>query len=55
MSNFKRKKPKKYSKVYRGGVDGPDCGYCGSNWTFTKNMKTWLIQWELNNEYMASS
>lgn len=50
MTNFKRKGPKRYAKVYRGGVDGPDCGWCGSNWTYEQYMKEHLIEWELMAE-----
>jgi len=31
--NFKRKKGK-YTKGYRNGTDGRNCGYCGSNWKY---------------------
>jgi len=44
--NFKRKKPQRYSKVFRGGVDGPDCGWCGSNWNYENWLKKHLIELE---------
>ena len=50
MGNFKKGKPRKYSKVYRNGSDF-DCPYCGSNWIY----KNWLkdsgtaIKWEYWN------
>ncbi len=39
MTNYKKGRPKKYSKVYRGGVDGPDCAFCGSDWTYRQHKK----------------
>ena len=50
MTNFKRKKPRRYSKVFRGGTDGPDCGWCGSNWTYEKFEKEHLVEWELEDD-----
>jgi hypothetical protein len=50
--NYKRGKPKK-KDIYRGGVDGPNCPYCGSNWTYSKQIKTWLIKWEVNQNEMV--
>ena len=47
MANYKRKKPR-FNKLYRNGIDGVGCGYCGSNWTFSESIKTWLIEWESN-------
>jgi hypothetical protein len=46
MTNYKRRKPRKQGKIYRGGIDGPNCSYCGSNWTYAKLKKKRLIQWE---------
>ena len=47
MTNFKRRKPKRYSKIYRGGVDGPGCNYCGSNWLYkTKKKKKEMMEYE---------
>lgn len=31
--NFKRGKTRD-KKVYRNGIDGRNCGYCGSNWKY---------------------
>lgn len=47
MSNYKRKKPRD-SKVYRNGVDGRGCSYCGSNWQFAKysSSDNVRIRWE---------
>jgi len=48
--NHKRGKPKKYSNVYRGGVDGPGCPYCGSNWLYkTKKKKKEIMEYDKNS------
>jgi len=48
--NYKRGKPKKYSKVYRSGVDGPGCPYCSSNWLYkTKKKKKEIMEYDKNS------
>ena len=53
--NFKRKKPQRYSKVFRGGVDGPDCGWCGSNYNWERFEKEHLVEWEIELEGGSNS
>ncbi len=47
MANYKRKKPRD-NKVYRNGIDGRNCSYCGSNWNYAKSitLNGTAIKWE---------
>jgi hypothetical protein len=48
--NYKRKS-KKITKLYRNGIDGIGCPYCGSNWLYSKYFKKHIIQWENESWY----
>ena len=48
--NYKRKKPRD-NKVYRNGIDGRNCSYCGSNWYYAKLKKRRAIIFELEMDY----